>query len=240
MKFTSLWELEHMKRREFLSLTMKAGVLALVPMAWSGCKGASKEGSLELMALPYAENALEPYVSSRTIGFHYGKHHRGYLENANRLMGDTPLAGLPLVEVIQKSAGKPENAAIFNNAAQVFNHDFYWQSMKPGGGGEPTGIVMEKIQASFGDYDKFQEAFIAAAAGQFGSGWAWLVLKGETLEIMTTGNADTPVAHGIKPVLVVDVWEHAYYLDYQNQRKAYVEALLSHLVNWEFAAKNLA
>jgi len=229
-----------MRRREFLNWTIKAGVLAMFPTVWAGCQGGAGSSPIQLPALPYDQDALAPHISARTIGFHYGKHHQGYVTKVNKLIKNTPLAGIPLDELVQKTVGKDDATAVFNNAAQVFNHNFYWNSIKPGGGGRPDGKLSDKIDAAFGGYDDFRKAFIDAATGRFGSGWAWLVLKDETLAVIATGNADTPIAHGIKPILVVDVWEHAYYLDYQNQRKAYVEAFLDHLANWEFAEQNLS
>lgn len=229
-----------MRRREFLSWTLKAGAVALLPAIWTGCQRNSAKASIGLPPLAYAEDALEPHISARTMAFHYGKHHQGYVDNVNKLVAKTPYAGMPLEALVVSSAGDAEAGAIFNNAAQVYNHNFYWNSMAPGGGKEPTGAVQEGLAASFGSYDGFKKAFLDAATGQFGSGWAWLVIRDGKLEVMATSNADTPLAHGLKPVLVIDVWEHAYYLDYQNQRKAYVEAFLANLVNWEFAAQNLS
>ena len=227
-----------MKRRQFLAWSIKAGAALMVPTMWAGCQGSdgSKSG-IALPKLPYAKDALEPHISARTMDFHYGKHHRGYVDKLKRLAQGTPFAGMDLVEIIQKSAGQ---AAIFNNAAQVFNHTFYWNSMSPDGGGSPPKPVAEKIDTAFGGYDDFKTAFIQAATGQFGSGWAWLADSKDGLTVMATANADTPMAHGLRPILVVDVWEHAYYLDYQNRRQDYVEAFLDHLVNWDFAARNLS
>ena len=228
-----------MRRREFLSWTIKAGAVALLPAIWTGCQRNSAPPSIDLPPLEYAEDALEPYISARTMAFHYGKHHRGYVDNVNKLVAKTQYAGMALEELVVSSAGDADHTAIFNNAAQVYNHNFYWHSMTPGGGKAPTGAVLEGLAASFGSYDGFQKAFLDAATGQFGSGWAWLLIRDGKLDVMATSNADTPLAHGLKPVLVIDVWEHAYYLDYQNQRKAYVEAFLANLVNWEFVAQNL-
>ena len=193
-----------------------------------------------LPALPYAQDALEPYVSAKTMSFHYGKHHQSYVDNLNKLVVGTPWAtGVPLEKVVLESAGKAEKAAIFNNAAQVWNHTFFWRSMKAGGGGKPTGRLFDMIETSFGSFDKFKDAFTAAAVAQFGSGWVWLVQEGDTLKIVKTSNADTPMAHGQTALLTCDVWEHAYYLDYQNRRKDFVQAFLDHLANWEFAASQL-
>ena len=193
-----------------------------------------------LPALPYAQEALEPYMSARTLGFHYGKHHQTYIDNLNKLVAGAPLAaGSSLEKVIVESAGQADKVAVFNNAAQAWNHTFFWTSMKPGGGGVPSGRLLDLIGKSFGSFDKFKDAFAAAAAAQFGSGWVWLVQDGDTLKIVKTSNADTPVAHGQTALLTCDVWEHAYYLDYQNRRKDFVAAFLDHLANWEFAASQL-
>ena len=194
----------------------------------------------ELPALPYAQNALEPYISARTLEFHYGKHHQGYVDKTKKLIAGTAYESKSLNQIIKETWSLADNAALFNNAAQVFNHTFYWHSMKPGGGGEPTGKMAEKITESFGSYQRFAEEFSNAATIQFGSGWAWLIMQGDKLLVVKTGNADTPVALGLRPLLAIDVWEHAYYLDYQNRRADYVKAYLEHLVNWEFAEKNMA
>ncbi len=192
-----------------------------------------------LPALPYAQDALEPHISARTLDFHYGKHHQGYLDNLNKLVAGTKLAGLSLEEIIRQTAGKAEQAAIFNNAAQVWNHTFFWNSMKANGGGAPSGRLAELITASFGSFEAFKAGFAEAAMAQFGSGWAWLVQEGDRLKIVKTANADTPLAHGQTALLTCDVWEHAYYLDYQNRRKDFVQTFLDHLANWEFAASQL-
>lgn len=192
-----------------------------------------------LPPLPYAQDALEPHISANTLSFHYGKHHQAYATNLNNLVKDTPLAGKSLEEIIMASAKDASKAGIFNNAAQVWNHTFYWNSMKPNGGGAPTGKLAQMIDKDFGSFDKFKEAFKQAGATQFGSGWAWLVLDGDTLKVTKTGNADLPMAHGQKALLTMDVWEHAYYLDFQNRRPDYITTFLDKLVNWDFAAKNL-
>jgi Fe-Mn family superoxide dismutase len=193
-----------------------------------------------LPALPYAQDALEPYVSARTMGFHYSKHHQAYVDNLNKLVAGTPwAAGRPLKRVVVESAGMADQAAVFNNAAQAWNHAFFWRSMKPGGGGLPAGRLMDLIGKSFGGFDEFKNAFLAAAVAQFGSGWVWLVQEHDALKIVKTSNADTPMAHGQAALVTCDVWEHAYYLDYQNRRKDFVQAFLDHLVNWEFAASHL-
>ena len=196
--------------------------------------------AFELPALPYEANALEPHMSANTFSFHHGKHHAAYVNNLNGLIKDTPLSGKSLEEIIKEVAGDAARQGIFNNAAQVWNHTFFWNCMKPNGGGKPTGALLDKINADLGGFDKFCEDFKTAATTQFGSGWAWLVLEGGKLKITKTANADTPLAHGQKALLTVDVWEHAYYLDYQNRRPDFVATFLAHLVNWDFVAKNLA
>jgi Fe-Mn family superoxide dismutase len=228
-----------MDRRQFLVATMAgSGLLAGAAMGLpSFSRGAAR---FELPALPYPENGLEPYISALTLGFHYRKHHQGYVDNTNNLIKGTPYEGLSLEEIIKRSAGLPEQRAIFNNAAQAWNHAFYWQGMKPSGGGRPTGDLAAKISQAFGSVDGFKETFLKEAASLFGSGWAWLVKDGQSLKVVQTGNADTPLAHGRTPLLTVDVWEHAYYLDYQNRRKDYLDAFLAHMVNWNFVAGNLA
>lgn len=192
-----------------------------------------------LPELPYAQNALEPHISAGTLSFHYGKHHQAYVTNLNNLVKDTPLASASLEEVIMASAKDPAKAGIFNNAAQVWNHTFYWHSMKPSGGGMPKGDLAKRIDKDFGGFDKFKEAFKQAGATQFGSGWAWLVEDSGTLKVTKTPNADLPMVHGQKALLTMDVWEHAYYLDYQNRRPDYISTFLDKLVNWDFAERNL-
>jgi Fe-Mn family superoxide dismutase len=192
-----------------------------------------------LPSLPYADNALEPVISANTIGFHYGKHHKAYVDNLNKLIAGTEYADLPLEKIIAATAGKPDKTAIFNNASQTWNHTFYWRSLKPKGGGEPPAGLKQKIEASFGALDAFKKELSAAAMAQFGSGWAWLVLDGNKLKVVKTGNADSPLTSVLKPLLTIDVWEHAYYLDYQNRRADYVNAVLDQLMNWEFAAENI-
>lgn len=196
--------------------------------------------AIKLPELPYAQDALEPHITAQTLSFHYGKHHNAYVTNLNKLIDGTELADQDLVEIIQSVADDSSKAGVFNNAAQVYNHTFYWNSMTPNGGGAPQGAIADKINASFGSYDQFRTEFAAAAATQFGSGWAWLVLDGDKLVIEKTANADSPIAHGKKPLLTIDVWEHAYYLDFQNLRPKYIETFLDSLVNWEFANANLA
>lgn len=196
--------------------------------------------AFELPALPYDANALEPYISANTLGFHHGKHHAAYVTNLNNLVKDSPLASKDLVEIIRDVAGDASKAGIFNNAAQVWNHTFFWHSLKPNGGGKPQGALLAKIEADFGSFEKFVEDFKAAATTQFGSGWAWLVLENGKLKVTKTANADTPLVHGQTPLFTVDVWEHAYYLDFQNRRPDFVSTVLDKLANWDFAAANLA
>jgi Fe-Mn family superoxide dismutase len=192
-----------------------------------------------LPALPYDQNALQPVISANTLGFHYGKHHKTYVDTLNKLIAGTEFVDLPLEKIIKATAGHTEHASIFNNAAQVWNHTFYWHSLKPKGGSEPPAVLKRLMEASFGSVEACKKELANAAIGQFGSGWAWLVHEGEKLKISKTGNADNPLAHGEKALLTIDVWEHAYYLDYQNRRADYVNALLDKLLNWEFAMENL-
>jgi Fe-Mn family superoxide dismutase len=222
-------------RRDFL-LASAGGALLV---AAGGFPRAAQAAPLLLPALPYGDDALTPVISANTIGFHYGKHHKGYLDNLNKLIAGTEYADLTLEKIIIATAGNAEKTAIFNNAAQTWNHSFYWQSLRPKGGGEPPAALKQKIVAAFGSVDACRKELVTAATTQFGSGWAWLVLEGDKLKVVKTANADTPLAKGIKPLLTIDVWEHAYYLDYQNRRLDYVNAVLEKLINWEFAAKNL-
>ena len=194
-----------------------------------------------LKSLPFATNALEPFISAKTLEFHHGKHHQAYVDNINKLVVDTDFEGLALETIIRNSANQPDKAAIFNNAAQVYNHDFFWSSLRPAK--EPMAIpaaLLELIVRDFSSLEKMMEEFKAAAMGQFGSGWAWLVLVDGHLKIMKTTNADTAFLHNAKPLLVLDVWEHAYYLDYQNRRADFVNAVLTNLLNWEFADHNIS
>jgi Fe-Mn family superoxide dismutase len=190
--------------------------------------------AITLPELPFGKNSLAPHISEQTIEFHYGKHHNAYVEKTNALIKGTDLEGQDLETIIKKASGDASKAALFNNAAQVWNHSFYWQCIKPGGGGKPSGTIAGFIDKAFGSYDKFAEQLRDAGVAQFGSGWAWLVLKDGSIEITKTANADTPLAHGLKPILTVDVWEHAYYLDYQNRRPDYLSAFTQHLINWDF------
>jgi Fe-Mn family superoxide dismutase len=193
-----------------------------------------------LPALPYADDALAPVISSTTMGFHYGKHHRTYVDNLNKLSDGNELAAMSLVDVIQKTAGVSDKVGVFNNAAQIWNHTFFWESMKPNGGGKPTGKLAAMIDSDLGGYDKFKIDFAQAAITQFGSGWAWLVVDNGKLAFKKTGNAETPLTTSAKPLLTIDVWEHAYYLDYQNRRADFVNAVIDKLLDWDRAEERLA
>jgi superoxide dismutase, Fe-Mn family len=195
--------------------------------------------AFELPPLPYPKDALEPHTSARTLEFHHDKHHQAYVTNLNNLVKDTPFANQKLEEVIKATAKDESKTGIFNNAAQVWNHTFFWNCMKPQGGGKPTGDIAQAIEKSFGGLDKFKEEFKTAAVTQFGSGWAWIVRDGDKLKITKTPNAVNPLSQGQVAVLTVDVWEHAYYLDYQNRRPDFVQTFLDNLINWDFATQNL-
>ena len=231
-----------MQRRTFLKWSIGTGTLTVLSLMGWGCSRDDNTGQpIRLPSLPYDAGALEPYLSTDTLRLHYGKHHLGYAERVNRLVQGTSFAKLPLMETMRRSyqVGACEQSAIFNNAAQVYNHTFYWNSMRPQGGGAPGGLMAEWLDKSFGGYKTFRETFTETALRRFASGWVWLVLNEGQLAVMATGNAETPFVQGLQPLLVLDVWEHAYYLDYQNRRDRYVEAFLDHLVNWDFAADNL-
>jgi len=193
--------------------------------------------AFELPALPYAIDALAPHISAETLEFHHGKHHQTYVTNLNKLVEGTDHADASLEDVIL-AADNP--GPLFNNAAQVWNHTFYWSCMAPGGGGAPTGELADKINSAFGSYDDFRTKFAEAATTQFGSGWAWLIESDKGLDIMKTANADLPLKHGEKALLTIDVWEHAYYIDYRNARPNYISTFLDSLLNWDFVSQNLA
>ncbi len=226
-------------RRGFLIGVAAAGAAAAVS-GFTPLVKPAMAAPIELPPLPYPDDALAPVISSNTIGFHYGKHHKGYLDKLNELILGTPMADMKLEEIVRAAAADPEKKVVFNNAAQTWNHSFYWRSMRPKGGGKPSGELAAKIDASFGGYDEFRKQFADAGLTQFGSGWAWLVSDKGSLEVIKTANADTPVTTAAVPLLAIDVWEHAYYLDYQNRRKDYIAAVLDNLINWDFAAENLA
>jgi Fe-Mn family superoxide dismutase len=195
--------------------------------------------AITLPELPYGKDALSPVISANTLDFHHGKHHKAYVDNLNKLIAGTDMETKSLEEIINIAAKDSTKAGIFNNAAQVWNHSFYWHCLKKGGGGAPTGKISEKINATWGSYEKFVEELKNAGATQFGSGWAWLVVEGDQLKITKTANADTPMVHNQKALLTIDVWEHAYYLDYQNRRPDYLTAVIQSLINWDFVNKNL-
>ncbi len=226
-----------MKQTKHLIPLMILGILAITSFESFG----AVTPELTLPPLPYAEDTLEPYISKKTLDFHYNKHHLGYAKNLNEMAKANNLIGLSLEEVIKKTYGDPQFISVFNAAAQTWNHSFYWASMKKNGGGLPTGTIKDLIDKTFGDFATFKKQFMDAGANLFGSGWVWLVQdKDKTLKIVATGNADLPLVHDQTPLLTCDIWEHAYYLDYQNRRKDYVEVFLDHLVNWEFANQNLS
>ncbi len=230
-------------RRAFLQFSMAASAIAALPLMRVLAAATTKEHPMPftLPPLPYAPTALEPHMSAKTFEFHHGKHHNAYVVKLNELIAGTEFEGAKLEDIILKTAGDASKAGIFNNAAQIWNHTFFWNSMKPSGGGKPTGELAKKIDADLGGYDKFVDAFKTAATTQFGSGWAWLVLgKDGKLVVTKTPNAETPLTSGATSLLTVDVWEHAYYIDYQNRRPDFVATFLDKLVNWEFAASNFA
>lgn len=229
-----------MNRRKFIALAAGAATVSALPKSIFSVAGAHAAAApFELPKLPWADNALAPHLSANTIGFHYGKHHAGYVAKLNELVAGTPFADMPLDKVVVEAAKAGDKPAIFNAAAQTWNHTFYWNCLRAPGGGAPSGELKQQIEASFGDFAKFRTEFVGKCVALFGSGWTWLVADGGKLTIVQTKDADTPAAHGQRPVFTIDVWEHAYYLDYQNRRKDYVEALFDHLANWDFVAQNL-
>ena len=193
-----------------------------------------------LPPLPYPENALAPVISANTLSFHYGKHHKAYLDNLNKLVAGTEYESASLEKIITDTAGKADKTPIFNNAAQTWNHTFYWNGLKPNGGGKPSGRIAQMIESDLGGYEQFKKDFAQAGVTQYGSGWAWLVAEGGKLKLVKTGNADNPLTKGQVPLLTLDVWEHAYYLDYQNRRPDHLAAAIDQLLNWDFANENLA
>jgi Fe-Mn family superoxide dismutase len=234
---------EGCNRRTFLTLASGAAAMCALGNVntLAQPKPTPPPSTITLPPLPYSEDALSPVISAQTLSFHYGKHHKGYVTKLNELIKDTKLSALPLEKIITETAGNPEQKSIFNNAAQVWNHTFYWNSMRPNGGGIPSDENLNKnIQESFGNLDALKKELLNAATGQFGSGWAWLVMDGKKLKVINTPNAEVPFTKGLKPLLTIDVWEHAYYLDYQNKRADHVTAVIDKLINWDFAAKNMA
>jgi Fe-Mn family superoxide dismutase len=228
--------------RYIINLIVGVAVFAMMGFvpAWLFAEnGDSQDAVFSLPPLPYAQDALAPIITANTISFHYGKHHKGYVDNLNKLALGTEFYGLPLEEVIIMTAGKADKTAIFNNASQAWNHSFFWSSLTPGGGGQIPKALAAKMEDSFGSVEACKKALADAASAQFGSGWAWLVLDGEELKVIKTGNADSPLTQKMKPLLTIDVWEHAYYLDYQNRRVDYINAVIDKLINWDFAAANL-
>lgn len=226
-----------MQRRDFVK-NISLGIAGATVAPYVFARRPQAAHSFELPKLPFGESDLQPVISAKTLSFHYGKHHAGYFKKLNAAVVDSPLAGHSLEDVIAITH-KQGQQGTFNNAAQAWNHTFYWNSMGPNGGGQPSGKLADAIKTSFGGFNEFRDAFAGVCKKQFGSGWGWLVADGDQLEVMATGNADTPLVHGKTPLLVIDVWEHAYYLDYQNRRSDYVDAILDKLINWEFAALQL-
>lgn len=223
-------------RREALKLGLLLGGAAALGRVAPAF--AEDKPLVTLPPLPYADDALAPVISANTISFHYGKHHKGYVDVLNKTLPGSEFATSSLEQIIKATSGVADKQPFFNAAAQVWNHTFYWNSMKPSGGGAPSGDLAQKINATFTSFDNFKKELVTAATGQFGSGWAWLVSEGGTLKVMKTPNAENPLTKGQVPLLTIDVWEHAYYLDYQNKRADYVNAVIDKLLNWEFAAAN--
>ena len=209
--------------------------IAFLGAAVLQCTPAEQPSHFIQKPMPYAPDALAPTISARTMALHFKRHHAGYAAKADRLAEGTAFRGKTPEEILQITAGDPKRRDLFNNAAQAWNHAFFWKCLKPGGGGEPDDRLAEAIDDAFGSFSAFRKAFLAAAGSHFGSGWAWLVQEGGKLKVLTTANADTPEAHGANPLFTIDLWEHAYYLDYQNRRAEYVEAVFDNLANWEFA-----
>ncbi len=228
-------------RRSFMKAMGLGGAILALGLPGLSSRTLASDGStpFRLPPLPYSPRALVPYISHATMNFHYGRHHDIYVSNLNRLVSGTSLAGSSLEAIIRQTAGRKDQRGIFNNAAQVWNHTFYWNSMKPQGGGEPSGRLREMIVQSFGDFNTFKEAFAHSALNIFGNGWGWLVQDGKSIRIVQTNNADTPIVAGLNPLITIDVWEHAYYLDHKNMRKDYITIFMNHLLNWDFAEKNL-
>lgn len=194
----------------------------------------------KLEPLAFAENALEPHISARTLSFHHEKHHQAYVDKLNKLIEGTPMAGQSLEDIVRQTARMPDKKSVFNNAGQHWNHSFFWKCLTPQGGGQPSGRLLQEIEKAFDSFDAFKTAFNKAAVEQFGSGWAWLIWDGQGVKIATTSNADTPIAHDQFPLIACDVWEHAYYLDYQNRRPDFVKTFLDRVANWQFAAQELS
>ena len=225
-----------MTRRYFLKTASGAACMILMGDLFHHVSAADV---FTLPPLPYPEDALEPVISAKTMSIHYGRHYQGYLSNLNRLVVGKNYAEMALEKIVLTTAGKPGEQLFFNNAAQAWNHAFYWKSLKPDGGGDPPDTLKQKIEKSFGSVETCKKQLAEAAISQFGSGWAWLVSDGNALKVVKTANAETPLTEGLKPLLTIDVWEHAYYLDYQNRRAEYVQAVIEKRINWNFALENL-
>ena len=226
---------DSLSRRQFL---LTGTALAAAPLI--GAPVVARAAAPHVLPpLPYPDNALAPVISAQTIGFHYGKHHQAYLTNLNKMVEGTAMAEMSLEQVVRSTAGVADKAGLFNNAAQVWNHTFYWNGLRPNGGGTPGKELASRIEKDFDNLDALRKELFTAASTQFGSGWAWLVEEGGKMKVVKTGNAETPLTRGMKPLFTIDVWEHAYYLDYQNRRADYINALLDKLINWEFVSKNL-
>ena len=233
-------------RRDLLLATVSVAALRATTTASAADAAAASApaapappGPFSLPGLPYTDGALDPVISANTLGFHYGKHHRAYVDNLNKAVTGTPYADMALDKIIAATYGVADKTAVYNNASQHWNHSFYWRSLKAQGGGDPPAALRLKLETSFGSVDACRKELLTAATTQFGSGWAWLVQDGGRLAVVKTGNADSPVNKGQRPLLTIDVWEHAYYLDYQNRRAEYVTAVIGKLINWGFAADNL-
>lgn len=220
-------------------LFLIVGALTLCVITLSLLTREKQTASITLPPLPYAENALEPVISSDTVALHYGKHQAGYVAKANQLLKHSRFKTETIEEIILETAGDDRNIPLFNTAAQAWNHDFFWKCLSPKGGGVPDEALMVMINEAFGSYYSFRERMLKSATAHFGSGWVWLVSDGKTLSIITTDNADTPIAHGFFPLFTIDLWEHSYYLDYQNRRGEYINGILDNLINWEFVASRL-
>jgi Fe-Mn family superoxide dismutase len=203
------------------------------------CSKTDKKPLITVQILPYSDDALEPYISAETMSYHYGKHYAGYVEKANTLLMKSKLKSESIEEVIKQTSKNKKYSTLFNTSAQAWNHSFFWSCMKPGGGGTPEGLIAKKINDTFGSYDTFKNKFLTESKNLFGSGWVWLILDNTELKIITTGNADTPIAHGQTPLFTIDLWEHAYYLDYRNQRNEFIEIVLAKLIDWDFVSTQL-
>ena len=225
--------------KRFIARSSVLVACALAALFLVQCSGGDGSAIFVMEPLPYSQDALAPTISADTMGFHYDKHYAGYVKKANALTKGMGFSGKTAEAVIQATAGDASKAAVFNNAAQAWNHAYFFKCLKPGGGGAPEGLLAEMIDSAFGGFVEFKALFITAAKDQFGSGWVWLVLDGGKLAVVTSANADTPLAHGLIPLFTVDVWEHAYYLDYQNRRVDFVQSVLDNLANWDYVAAQL-